>query len=398
MPGLPAAMKYDVLIVGGGAAGLMCAIQAGRRGRKVAVLEHQDRFGKKILISGGGRCNFTNLHSGPENFLSENPNFCKSALARFKPADFVAWIEKHGIDYFEKTLGQLFCKVSAKQITEMLRAEAEASGVQMLTSCRVDQIARSEAGFELATSRGALTSSALVVATGGLSYAKLGASDFGYRAARQFGLRILEPRAGLVPLLWNGDDAALYAPLSGVSFPAVVSCRGKSFREAVLFTHKGLSGPATLQISSYWNPGDEVKIDLLPDFDAIAWLSERRLRNDRTHLKNLLASLLPKRLAETWCEANFPSRPAGDLSESQIRAFSEKLHHWKIYPAGTEGYDTAEVTLGGVDTRELSSKTFECAKVPGLYFIGEVVDVTGHLGGHNFQWAWASGYAAGQAV
>jgi predicted Rossmann fold flavoprotein len=391
-------MKTDVaIIIGAGAAGLMCAREAGRRGRRVVVLEHAERVGKKILISGGGRCNFTNLYSNPEHFLSSNEHFCKSALSRFKPEDFIRLIEKYKIEYYEKKLGQLFCKTSAKEITRLLLQECEDAGAEIRLNFRTDSIIRNE-GFLIQGSGGTLQSDALVIATGGLSFANLGATDFGYGVARQFGLKVVECRPGLVPLTFHEEDRRRFSDLAGVSIEAEASCGRKSFRENILFTHQGLSGPAILQISSYWRPGETIMIDLIPDLSLAEELLEKKDRGEKTHLKNLLSQWLPHRFAERWCELYSPSRPLNECSDAQIRSAAEQLHHWRIRPRGTEGYEKAEVTLGGIDPAELSSKTLEARKVPGLYFIGEVVDVTGHLGGHNFQWAWASGFAAGQVL
>lgn len=388
-------MRFDVVIVGGGAAGLMCAAEAGRRGRSVLVVEHNDRVGRKIEISGGGRCNFTNLHTTPKNFLSANPHFAKSALARYTPQDFVGLVERHRIAYHEKKLGQLFCDGSSRQIIEMLLKECEAAGVRVLTSCRVGEVVK-DSSFTVRTSRGDFSCESVVVATGGLSIPKLGASDFGYRLARQFGLKIIPPRPALVPLTLPPEDLDFFRPLSGVSAPAVVSSRGAEFAENILLTHRGLSGPAVLQISSYWERGDVLAIDLLPGLNARDLLESRRTSG--IELSTLLAALLPKRFAQVWCDLYAPSRPLRNFSTAELGRVAERLHDWRLTPAGTEGFPKAEVTKGGVDTDELSSKTMEARRAPGLYFVGEVVDVTGHLGGFNFQWAWASGFAAGQYV
>lgn len=399
MPSSDSFLNPDVIIVGAGAAGLMCGLQAARRGRRVVLLEHQDRVGKKILISGGGRCNFTNLYSKPENFLSANPHFCKSALAGFTPRDFITLVEKHDIEYFEKKSGQLFCKVSAKQMTGLLLKECEAAGVKILTSRRIDSVNRSPEGiFHVASGQDNLRAAALVIATGGLSYANLGASDFGYQIAKQFGLKVRTPEPALVPLLWNSEDLDQFGVFSGVSLRVIASCRSASFDEDLLFTHRGLSGPAILQISSYWNPGDTITLDLLPESPGDAWILEAKAAGEKSLLKNFLAQHLPKRLAEYWGERLASSRPLLQIADKELREISRQLHAWAILPSGTEGYTTAEVTRGGVDTEELSSKTMESKRIPGLYFIGEIMDVTGHLGGHNFQWAWASGYAAGRSV
>jgi predicted Rossmann fold flavoprotein len=398
--------NVDVLVIGGGAAGLMCAIEAARRGRTATVLERNAQIGRKILISGGGRCNFTNLDTRPEHFLSRNPHFAKSALARYSPRDFVRMVERHGIRYHEKKLGQLFCDGSAAQIVDMLERECVAAGARIIPSCTVSRVAKNEAlegVFEVETNWGTYTPSSLVIATGGLSIPKIGATPFGYTIARQFGLGIAEPRPALVPLLFAPDDLGKFAGLAGVSKEVLATAAGFSFREKMLFTHHGLSGPAILQASSYWTPGASVEIDLLPEVDLISVLRDGRAHGDRAEVRTVLARFLPKSLADRWCEARGAaaiekSKPVAMLSDREIDAASTALHAWRVAPAGDAGYDKAEVTAGGVDTAELSSKTFEARKAAGLYFIGEVVDVTGHLGGFNFQWAWASGYSAGQYV
>ena len=389
------AMKRDVIVIGGGAAGLMCALTAGRRGRSVLLVEHAERLGKKILISGGGRCNFTNVSAGPENFLSVNPDFCKSALARFNPADFIALVEHHGIPYHEKKLGQLFCDLRSRQIVELLQAECDTVGVGIRLNCQVGAV-RHDAGFQLETNQGPLECGSLVIATGGLSFPKIGATDFGHRLARQFGLKLTATRPGLVPLTFSAEEQAAFAALSGLSIDTVVSRGGRSFRENILFTHRGLSGPAILQISSYGAEGDALHINLLPDKSALEIFSAHR--GTTRELKTVLAQHLPQRFVQEWCARFAPSRPMNRYTSAELEAVARRLHDWEIHPAGTEGYAKAEVTLGGVDTGELSSKTMECRRVPGLYFIGEVVDVTGWLGGYNFQWAWSSGWCAGQAV
>ncbi|HEX8176193.1 MAG TPA: NAD(P)/FAD-dependent oxidoreductase [Pyrinomonadaceae bacterium] len=387
--------KWDCVIIGGGAAGLFCAIEAGRRGRKVLVLEHAGRVGKKIAISGGGRCNFTNIHTTAENYISANPHFSKSALARYTPQDFISLVEKHRIGYHEKKLGQLFCDGSSQQIIEMLLAECAASGAEILCDCRVLSVQR-DGLFRVETSRGSFVSESLVIATGGLSIPKLGATDFGYRIARQFGLKIEEPRPALVPFTLTRRMLEQLSKLTGVSLDAIVGCCDKEFRENILITHRGLSGPAILQISSYWRPDESVSINLLPDEDAFELL---RSNNDSAiELGNLLAQRLPRRFAHAWCELYAESRPLKSYSVEELQGISQKLHGMKFTPSGTEGFGKAEVTAGGVSTDELSSKTLEASRVPGLFFIGEVVDVTGWLGGYNFQWAWASAYAAGQYV
>jgi predicted Rossmann fold flavoprotein len=380
-------MRVDVAIAGGGAAGLMCAIEAGKRGRRTIVLEHNSAIGRKILISGGGRCNFTNLHTSAENFLSANPHFAKSALARYRPVDFIRMVERRGIPYHEKTLGQLFCDRSAKDIVNMLEEECRTSGVRIETGCAIRGVSGS---FQLDTTLGLIECDSLVIATGGLTIPKIGATPFGYTIARQYGLEIVPCRPALVPLTLGRDDLARYAGLAGVSADSVVRAGRRGFREKLLFTHRGLSGPAVLQASSYWTAGVPLEIDLLPGIDLAAELRRR----ERAEVRTILARHLPKRLADVLA----PAKPAATLSDREIEALNDFLHSWRVCPSGTEGYEKAEVTAGGVDTAELSSKTLEAKKAPGLYFIGEVVDVTGWLGGFNFQWAWASGYAAGQFV
>jgi predicted Rossmann fold flavoprotein len=386
-------IERDVVIIGGGAAGLFCAIEAGKRGRKVIVLEHSERVGKKIAISGGGRCNFTNLHTSAENFISANPHFCKSALANYTPADFIALIEKYGIAYHEKKLGQLFCDGSSQQVIAMLLTEAREAGVEIRCGAEVGNVKR-EKLFETQCSGEVIAAKSLVVATGGLSIAPLGATDFGYRLARQFKLEIVEPWPALVPFTLSRETLRELAPLSGISLDASVTCQGRQFRENILITHRGLSGPAVLQASSYWRPGASVVLNLLPDHDALSLLRDHE--NREITLANFLSQFLPRRFALAWCSLNFESQPLKRYTPAQLTAIARRLNHWEIVPTGTEGYRKAEVTAGGVSTAELSSKTMEVKSVPGLYFIGEVVDVTGHLGGHNFQWAWASGYAAGR--
>ncbi|HEX8282048.1 MAG TPA: NAD(P)/FAD-dependent oxidoreductase [Pyrinomonadaceae bacterium] len=385
----------DVVVIGGGAAGLMCAFEAGRRGRRVVVLEHNERVGRKIEISGGGRCNFTNTGTTAANFISRNPHFAKSALARYTPADFVALVRRHRISFHEKKLGQLFCDESSRQIVSMLLAECDAAKVEIHTGCRVEAVEKEER-FRVRTSRGAFESESVVVATGGLSIPKLGATDFGYRLARQFGLKIVAPEPALVPLTLSPRDLEAFRPLSGVSVPSVVRCGGAEFAENVLVTHRGLSGPAVLQISSYWTRGLEISVDLLPGADVRSLLA--RDRAGGAELQTALARHLPKRFAQVWCETFAPRKPLRAYTDAEVEAVAERLHDWHVRPAGTEGFPKAEVTKGGVSTDELSSKTLEARRVPGLYFVGEVVDVTGHLGGYNFQWAWASAHAAGQYV
>ncbi|HXA83545.1 MAG TPA: NAD(P)/FAD-dependent oxidoreductase [Candidatus Dormibacteraeota bacterium] len=385
--------QFDVIILGAGAAGLMCAIEAGKRGRRVAVLERAERIGKKILISGGGRCNFTNLHCQPDNFISANPHFAKSALARYTPADFIAMVEKHGIAYHEKTLGQLFCDGSAQQIVTMLEAECRAAGVRIQTNVEVEEVSH-ENSFLVCAADDEFRAEALVVATGGLSIPKMGATAFGYDLARQFGLNIVLPRPALVPLTLNKDDTAHFCDLAGVSAEVVASIGAQSFREKMLITHRGLSGPAILQISSYWKPSQAITLDLAPEHELTAALRDPKARRDLPSAKATFRTVLPNRFAERWLDLH----PPQSWSNHALDELERLAHHWQIVPDGTEGYAKAEVTAGGVDTNELSAKTMESRKVPGSFFIGEVVDVTGHLGGFNFQWAWASGFSAGHAA
>jgi len=384
---------FDALILGGGAAGLMCAIEAGKRQRRVAVLEHADRLGKKILISGGGRCNFTNLHCQPENFLSSNPHFAKSALARYTPADFIALVEKHRIPYHEKTLGQLFCDRSARDILGMLEQECSASGVSIFLNTTIQEVRRS-GEFVVHTANAEFRAPALVVATGGLSIPKIGATSFGYDLARQFDMKIRQPWPGLVPLVLEAKDRSSYCDLAGVSAEVSASCDGQQFREKMLITHRGLSGPAILQISSYWNKPQPINIDLAPQSELTAIFRDPKTPRTMTALRSEFRKTLPIRLADRWLDHHTPAL----WTNAALADFERQAHAWSIVPAGTEGYEKAEVTCGGIDTDELSAKTMEARKVPGLFFIGEVVDVTGHLGGFNFQWAWASGAAAGRAL
>ncbi|MFI5252899.1 MAG: NAD(P)/FAD-dependent oxidoreductase [Bacteroidota bacterium] len=385
----------DVVIIGAGAAGLMCAIQAGKRGRSVIVLERAETMGKKIRISGGGRCNFTNVIADSNSFLSANPHFCKSALARYTPADFIALVERHGIAYHEKTAGQLFCDNSAEEIISMLVKECDVANVQIVLNCNTQDVKKDDC-FHIRTNLGNFESSSLVVATGGLSIPKIGATDFGYRIAKQFDIGITACKPGLVPLIWNDEDRNRFGELSGVSLRACVTCGKITFEENILFTHKGLSGPAILQISSYWNQGETLSIDLLPGVDIEKIFQENHDR--KLSLVTVLSQYLPRRFAERWLEQYFTVQPMNRYSPKELQTIAYRLHAWSIIPAGTEGYPKAEVTVGGIDTGEISSKTMEAKKIPGLYFIGEIVDVTGHLGGYNFQWAWASGVAAGEWV
>jgi predicted Rossmann fold flavoprotein len=395
LPDSPMTHTFDALIIGGGAAGLMCAIEAGKRGRRVAVIEHADRLGKKLLISGGGRCNFTNLHCRPENFLSSNSHFAKSALARYTPADFITLVEKHCIPYHEKTLGQLFCDRSARDILAMLEAECCEVGVSIFLNTKIHQVERIKDQFTVRAADAEFRAPALVVATGGLSIPKIGATPFGYDLARQFGLAIRQPWPGLVPLLLNPTDSSRYCDLAGVSADVVASCAGQSFREKMLITHRGLSGPALLQISSYWKSPQPIQIDLAPGHEVTAtFCKSQTTPRTLATLRAELRKFLPHRLADRWLDLHVPTSWANHA----LTEFETQLHAWEISPAGTEGYGKAEVTAGGVDTAELSAKTMQSHKVPGLYFIGEVVDVTGHLGGFNFQWAWSSGAAAGRSL
>ena len=393
-------MKTDVIIIGSGAAGLMCAMQAGQRGRSVVLLDHAKKLAEKIRISGGGHCNFTNLNTGPENFISANPDFCRSALTRYTPQDFIALLQKHNIGYHEKTLGQLFCDDESEVVVAMLRGECDAAGVKRFMTCEIGEIKRDNK-FHVSTSRGEFEAKSLVIATGGLSIPNSGATPFGYHVAEQFGIPIAKLKPGLVPLSFAPDDWKPYADLTGVSFDAVVTVGKRSFRENVLVTHRGLSGPAILQISSYWQHGEPLHINLLPDCDMATLLDEQK--SSKKLLSNYLVQWFPKSFADVWCAQlaglnQIENKPLNQYNDKQRKQIAAHLHDWQITPSGTLGYTKAEVTCGGIDTRALSSKTMECIDVPGLYFIGEVVDVTGQLGGYNFQWAWASGYAAGQAV
>jgi predicted Rossmann fold flavoprotein len=387
-------LTHDVIIIGAGASGLMCAATCGARGRSVLVLDHAGRIGEKIRISGGGRCNFTNRDVSAGHYQSANAHFCRSALARFTAHHILALVEKHGIRFHEREAGQLFCDSSAREIVAMLESECAAAGVRMQLGCEVTGIGKGDAGFTVATSRGSFRSASLVVATGGLSYPKLGASGFGHDVARQFGLAVVAPRPALVPFVFTKTDREIYQQLAGVSLDAAIACGGKRHSGKILFTHRGLSGPAALQASLLWAPGGHLGIDLLPDTDILGALLERR--SGKAETPTVLAEYLPKRLSRIWCEQRELDRPLMQVSEKAVRAVAAGLHDWQLLPGGTEGYATAEVTAGGVDTNELSSKTMAANRVPGLSFIGEVVDVTGELGGYNLHWAWASGVAAGQ--
>lgn len=385
---------HDVIVIGAGASGLMCAATAGARGRSVLLLDHGERVGEKIRISGGGRCNFTNRDVTAGHYQSANAHFCRSALARFTPHHILALVEKHGIRYREREAGQLFCETSAREIVTMLQAECDSAGVEMRLGCEVTGIGTGAAGFTVETSQGTFRCASLVIATGGLSYPKLGASGFGHDVARQFGLALVAPRPALVPFVFTKADREIFQELAGVSLDAAIACGGKRHSGKILFTHRGLSGPAALQASLLWTPGEPLSIDLLPDTDILGALLARRAGKAET--ATVLAEYLPKRLGRIWCEQRGLDRPLKQLSERAVRAIAAGLHDWHLLPGGTEGYTTAEATAGGVDTGELSSKTMEAKKVPGLHFIGEVVDVTGELGGYNLHWAWASGVAAGQ--
>ncbi len=388
-------MKSDVIIIGAGAAGLMCAIEAGKRGRSVLLLDHNANVGEKIRISGGGRCNFTNRTVSPANYISRNPHFCTSALARYTPADFITLVEQYGIPYHERDHGQLFCDGSAEQIIRMLLEECRRANVEIQTGSHVQRIEK-DTCFHLATNNNQLTTDFLVIATGGLSIPKLGATSFGYTIADQFGVKVIPPKPGLVPLIFDSEDFEAFLPLSGISIDAEVTCRGISFRENILLTHRGFSGPAILQVSSYWNEGDSISINLLPGIDILAVLKEGL--HSKKFLATILDQFLPFRFVKVWLELHGGAKPMNQYTPAELHGIAEALSHWILTPVGTEEYTKAEVTVGGVDTHELSSKTMEAKNVPGLFFIGEVVDVTGWLGGYNFQWAWSSGWATGQAV
>lgn len=390
--------KPDIIIIGAGAAGLMCAIEAGKRKRKVLVLEHSHKPGKKILMSGGGRCNFTNYHVTPDNYISHNPHFCKSALSRYTQWDFIALVKKHHIPFHEKTLGQLFCDNKSKDILEMLLKECQQAGVEICLQTSVESIEKHNQHFKLKTSRGNFECESVVIATGGLSIPTMGASPFGYKIAEQFGLKVWPTRAGLVPLTLHPDDKGRLAALSGVSVNCIAKSRIGCFTDDLLFTHRGLSGPAILQISSFWNPGEELTINLLPNINLNETLTNVQLDKPEKMLKSVLSTYLPKSVVTTFTKSEFLETPLKSLQKKHIESISKQIHHWTIKPNGTEGYRTAEVTLGGVDCNAISSQTMESNNLPGLYFIGEVLDVTGWLGGYNFQWAWSSGWAAGQVV
>jgi hypothetical protein len=390
--------KIDVLIIGAGASGLMCAIEAGARGRNVLVLDKSNKAGKKILMSGGGRCNFTNLYTSPDQFLSHNSHFCKSALSRYTQWDFIAMVERHHITYFEKTLGQLFCEDKSSQIVNMLLSMCKSNQVSVRLNCTIQSVSKSHDGFLVCCGDERYLCESLVVATGGLSIPTLGSSPFGYQLASQFGLSVYPTRAGLVPFTWHSHDKVRYESLSGIAIDSLVSCNGQSFRENLLFTHRGLSGPAILQISSFWHPGDAIDICFLPDMDLHAELLCARHDSPESRLKTILAHYVPKRVLDVFYASDTLEKPLKQLSNKELEVVTQVLQSFVVKPNATEGYRTAEVTLGGVDCNEISSQTFEAKKVPRLFFVGEVLDVSGWLGGYNFQWAWASGWAAGQVV
>ncbi|MGB0719746.1 MAG: NAD(P)/FAD-dependent oxidoreductase [Bdellovibrionales bacterium] len=389
---------YDVIIIGAGAAGLMCAATAGQRGRKTWLIDHSAKIAEKIRISGGGRCNFTNLNTAPENFISSNPHFCKSALKQFTPRDFINMVERHNVKYHEKKQGQLFCDHSAANIIDMLLVECEKGGLRLTPETTIEAITKTANGYHVKTNHGNHDCQSLVIATGGLSIPKIGASKFGYDIARQFGLDIIPTYPALVPFTFQGQILEHCKTLSGLSIEASVSCNGQTFKDGLLFTHRGLSGPAILQISSYWNEGDEITINLAPNTDMLEFFKSRRDTNPKQDIETALSHVIPARLAENLCEHTRIIGRLAELPNTKLQTLAAAVNNWRIKPAGTEGYRTAEVTKHGIDTNALSSKTFECKTHKGLYFIGEVLDVTGHLGGYNFQWAWSSGYVAGMNV
>jgi len=388
-------IKKDVIIIGAGASGLMCAIECGKRGRSVLVLDHASKTGRKIRISGGGSSNFTNINMSPINFISNNPHFCKSALSRFTPDDFIALLEKHGVKYEEREDGQLFCAKSSEEIIRMLEKESNDAGVDIILNCRIQDV-KKEDYFIVSTNHGIFESESLVIATGGASYPQIGASGIGYKIAKQFGLKITELKPALVPFIFSTKDLKIFGELSGISIDAAIKCNKMEFRGSVLFTHKGLSGPAILQISSYWKESEPIVIDLLPDIDIYGFLIEKQQSKSKIEIHNLLSQYLPSRFAKIWCDSNIQSKPVNQYNEKELKGIAHKIHNWEVKPDSTEDYKTAEATLGGIDTDELSSKTMESRRVKGLYFTGEVIDVTGQLGGYNLHWAWASGFVAGQ--
>lgn len=390
---------FDVIIVGAGAAGMMCAIEAAKRGRSTLLLDHNQKIAEKIRISGGGRCNFTNTQITPQAYLSKNPHFCKSALAQFTQNDFLAMVQRHGIAFHEKKLGQLFCDGSSQQIIDMLMHELSVANVSFKPDTTVDpQIRREQEHYQLATSLGNFRCASLVIATGGLSIPKIGASKFGYQVAERFGLNVIETRPALVPLTFQAELLTLCKHFAGLSIDAQVSCRKTAFREGLLFTHRGLSGPSILQLSSYWKEGEDIVVNMAPDLDVARWFLEAKQQRPKRDIKLVIHELLPQRLGDWMCEKVGAKGKLAEISDKTLSRLASNIQQWRVRPSGTEGYRTAEVTLGGMDTHGLSSQTMEAKKQPGLFFIGEVVDVTGHLGGYNFQWAWSSGYAAGQAV
>jgi len=388
-------IKKDVVIIGAGASGMMCAIESGKRGRSVLVIDHADKIGKKIRISGGGRCNFTNINTHSTNYLSNNPHFCKSALSRFAPRDFISLLEKHGIKYEERDLGQLFCQGSAEEIIRMLEKESNDSGVEIILNCHIMYV-KKEDSFIISTDHGIFESESLVIATGALSYPQIGASGMGHNIAKQFGLKVTELKPALVPFIFSRTDSLMFSELSGISIDGTIKCNKMEFGGSILFTHRGLSGPAILQISSYWKEGDTIVIDLLPGIDILGIFIERQLNKSKIDMHNLLSEFLPSRLSKIWCASNIQSKPVNQYNEKERKTIANQLHNWEIKPNTTEDFKTAEATLGGIDTNELSSKTMEAKSVKGLYFTGEVIDVTGQLGGYNLHWAWASGFVAGQ--
>ena len=390
-------IKKDVIIIGAGASGMMCAIESGKRGRSVLVLDHSDKIGKKIRLSGGGNCNFTNLNVSHTNYLSGNPHFCKSALSRFTPRDIISLIEKHGVEYEEREEGQLFCAGSSEDILRILRKESSFAGIDIILNCRILGVEKADS-FIVSTDHGVFESESLVIATGGLSYPGSGATGIGYDIAKQFGIKVTQLRPGLVPLIFSPKDRKAYGELSGVSIAANVKYRKMEFRGSILFTHGGLSGPAILQVSLYWKEGDVIIIDLLPGIDIYGIFINRQQSKSRTEMHNLLSEYLPARLSKVWCALNIPIKPVNQYNEKELRNIAQQLHNWAVMPDSAEDFRIAEVTLGGIDTDELSSKTMGSKKVKGLYFIGEVIDVAGQLGGYNLQWAWASGFVAGQYV
>ena len=390
--------SYDVIVIGAGAAGLMCSIEAGKRGKSVCLIEHSSKIAEKIRISGGGRCNFTNLYSNPSNFLSNNKHFCKSAFAKYTQNDFINLIKKYNIDYYEKKLGQLFCTISAKEIIDMLIAECMAQNVEIIKETKISNLTKSQKSYVIKTNKGIYSCASLVIATGGLSIPKIGASDFGYRIAKQFNLKVTNLLPALVPLTFEENELEFCKSLAGVSLNASVKFNKTVFNEGLIFTHRGISGPSILQISSYWEIKQPISINLLPELNMSLILKERRNANPKQNLSNILSDYLPNKLALAICNKLSISKKIGDASNEDLKNISNFVNDWVVIPTGTEGYKTAEVTLGGVDTKEISSSTMECINYPGLFFIGEVLDVTGHLGGHNFQWAWSSGFLAGQNV